>query len=383
MTDWNAPSDDEFRTQVSAFFESAYPEHLRFPSHRLRWAEIAEWHGKLYDKGWVAPSWPVEYGGMGLSPSKLLIFYEEQERWGVARGRDMGVQMVGPLLIRYGTDDQKRYWLPRILGCEDIWCQGYSEPNSGSDLASLKTSARIEGDEFVVNGQKIWTTLADDASHIFMLVRTDPDAPKKQMGISFLLADMSSDGVTVRPIKTLSGEAEFCEVFFDEVRVPRKNLVGELNGGWRMAKALLGFERIFIGTPKLAQNALNRLETYARNHGLFDDPVFSDRFTQLELDVEDHAALYARFADQVRRGEEIGPDVSMLKIWGTETFQRISELMVEAAGAEGAVLGPLAAGNESIDLIASFYNARPTTIYGGSNEIQRNILAKAVLRLPD
>jgi alkylation response protein AidB-like acyl-CoA dehydrogenase len=383
MRDWNAIDDEEFRSQVRSFFESDYPEHLRFPSHRLRWAELKDWHAKLFAKGWVAPSWPREYGGMGLSPAKLLIFFEEQERHGVARGRDMGVQMVGPLLIRYGTDDQKNRWLPRILTCEDIWCQGYSEPNSGSDLASLRTSAVLDGDHFLVNGQKIWTTLADDASHIFMLVRTDPHPVKKQMGISFLLADVRTSGVTIRPITTLTGEAEFCEVFFDNVRVPKENLVGGLNDGWNMAKALLSFERIFIGSPKLAQNALNRLEAFARQKRLFDDPVFAERFTQLELDVEDHASLYARFADQLRRGETLGPNVSMLKIWVTETYQRISELMVEAADAEGAVLGPIQAGNGAIDVLASFYNARPATIYGGSNEIQRNILAKAVLGLPD
>jgi len=382
VTDWTAKEDEAFRVEVRQYFEKEYPEDLRFPSRRLRSTEISDWQAKLYQQGWIAPNWPVEHGGMGLSPAKLLIFMEEQERWGVARTRDMGVQMVGPLLIRYGTEDQRRYWLPRILSAEHIWCQGYSEPNSGSDLASLRTSAVLDGNDFVVNGQKIWVTMADDASHIFMLVRTDPDAPKKQMGISFLLADLSAKGINIRPIMSLNGEAEFCEVFFDDVRVPIKNLVGEVNDGWRMAKTLLGFERLFIGSPKLAQNALNRLEVYARRHGLFDDPAFADRFCQLDLDIADHAALYARYADKVRRGEELGPDVSMLKIWGTETFQRISELLVEAAGSEGAVIEPLPAGNESIDVAACFYNARPTTIYGGSNEIQRNIIAKAVLGLP-
>lgn len=383
MCDWNAIDDEGFRAEVRAFFETHYPEHLRFASRRLRWADLKDWHARLYAKGFVAPNWPREHGGMGLSPAKLLIFFEEQERHGVARGRDMGVQMVGPLLIRFGTGEQKSRWLPRILTCEDIWCQGYSEPNAGSDLASLRTSAVLDGDDFLVNGQKIWTTLADDATHMFLLVRTDPHAPKKQMGISFLLADMRTRGITIRPITTLTGEAEFCEVFFDNVRVPKDNLVGHLNDGWNMAKALLGFERIFIGSPKLAQYALNRLQALANQKRLFDDPVFSERFTRLELDVADHASLYARFADQLRRGEPLGPHVSMLKIWVTETYQRISELMVQAADGEGAVLGPIQAGNETVDVLASFYNARPATIYGGSNEIQRNILAKAVLGLPD
>ncbi len=382
MTDWNAMSDEEFRRIVRDFVEREYPEHLRFPSTRLRWAQIREWHEKLLAQGWVAPNWPREYGGMGLSPAKLLVFIEEQERWGVARGRDMGVQMVGPLLIRFGTEEQKRYWLPRILTCEHIWCQGYSEPNAGSDLANLATRAVREGEHFIVTGRKIWTTLADDATHMFMLVRTDPEAPKKQAGISFLLVDMRSPGITVRPITTLAGEAEFCEVFFDRVRVPVANLVGEVDEGWRMAKALLGFERLFIGSPKLARSALAQLERLARAKGRFADPAFAERYAALALDVEDHAALFARFADKMRRGEPLGADVSMLKIWATETCQAITELMREVAGADAAVPGFLDHEGERLDVLGTWYFARPTTIYGGSNEIQRNILARAVLGLP-
>ncbi len=383
MTDWNQMSDAEFRKEVRRFFETEYPAGLRNLSHRPKFAEIEHWHKKLHAKGWVAPAWPAEYGGMGLNAAKLLIFYEEQQRWGIVRGRDMGVQMVGPLIIKYGTQAQKDYWLPRILSCETIWCQGYSEPGAGSDLANLRTRAALEGDEFVINGQKIWTTMAHDSTHIFMLVRTDPNAPKKQQGISFLLARMDQPGITVRPIRTLAGEEEFCEVFLDNARTPRENLVGEMNKGWTMAKALLSFERIFIGSPNLAQNALIQLEGFARGRGAFEDPVFRDRFAQAALDVEDHAALYTRFADQLKRGETLGSDVSVLKIWVTETFQRITELMVEAAGPDGGTLGPLQIGNVGMDVLSSFYKARPTTIYGGANEIQRNILAKAVLELPD
>ena len=381
MTDWNAMSDEEFRQEVRAFFEVEYPVELRHLPHRPRFAEIEHWHVKLHAKGWVAPAWPIEFGGMGLEAAKLLIFYEEQQRYGVNRGRDMGIQMVGPLIIKFGTQAQKHYWLPRILSCEDIWCQGYSEPGAGSDLANLRTSAVIDGDDFVINGQKIWTTMAHDATHIFMLVRTDPDAPKKQQGISFVLADMDQTGVDVRTITTLAGETEFCEVFFDNARAPRANLVGEINKGWSMAKALLSFERIFIGSPGLAQNALGQLETFARGRGAFDDPMFRDRYAEVALDVEDHAALYSYFADQLKRGETLGADVSMLKIWVTETYQRISELMIEVAGPDGGSIGPLQVGNVSVDVLASFYKARPTTIYGGSNEIQRNILSKAVLGL--
>jgi alkylation response protein AidB-like acyl-CoA dehydrogenase len=209
-----------------------------------------------------------------------------------------------------------------------------------------------------------------------------PEAPKKQQGISFVLVDMDQPGITVRTIRTLAGEEEFCEVFFDDARTPRSNLVGEINQGWTMAKALLSFERIFIGAPSLAQSALGQLETLARSRGSFEDPVFRDRYAEVALDVEDHAALYARFADQVRRGETLGPDVSMLKIWVTETFQKITELMIQVAGPDGGSLGPLQLGNVGVDVLSNFYKARPTTIYGGSNEIQRNILSKAVLDLP-
>ena len=381
MTNWNAMTDADFRTEVRSFFEAEYPEELRHLSHRPKFAEIAHWHVKLHAKGWVAPAWPEEFGGMGLEAAKLLIFYEEQQRYGVNRGRDMGIQMVGPLIIKFGTQDQRDYWLPRILSCEDIWCQGYSEPGAGSDLANLRTSAVIDGDDFVINGQKTWTTMAHDATHIFMLVRTDADAPRKQQGISFVLASMDQPGVDVRTITTLASETEFCEVFFDNARTPSANLVGELNKGWSMAKALLSFERIFIGSPGLAQNALGQLETFARGRDCFSDAAFCDRFAELALDVEDHAALYARFADQLKRGETLGADVSMLKIWVTETYQRISELMIEAAGPDGGTVGPLQVGNVSVDVLASFYKSRPSTIYGGSNEIQRNILSKAVLGL--
>jgi len=382
MTDYNAMNDDDFRNEVRQFFQTEYPEELRNVSHRPMFAEIEDWHKKLHAKGWVAPAWPAEFGGMGLDAAKILIFYEEQQNWGVTRGRDMGVQMVGPLIIKFGTDAQKEYWLPRILSCETIWCQGYSEPGAGSDLASLRTTAIVDGDDFVINGQKIWTTMAHDADHIFMLVRTDPDAPKKQQGISFVLAKMDQPGIEVRTITTLSGEKEFCEVFFDDARAPVANLVGELNNGWSMAKALLSFERIFIGAPNMAQNALVQLKTLAEGRGAFADPGFRDRYAEVALDVEDHAALYTRFANQVKRGETLGADVSMLKIWVSETFQRISELMIEVAGPDGGAIGPLQLGNVGVDVLSNFYKSRPTTIYGGSNEIQRNILSKAVLNLP-
>lgn len=382
MTDWNAMTDEDFRLEARCFFEQNYPAELRYPPQRLRWEEIKGWYMTLSEKGWLVPNWPVEYGGMGLSPTKLLILLEEQERWGVARTPDMGMTMVGPLLIKYGTEQQRAYYLRKILRGEHIWCQGYSEPNAGSDLASLKTTAVIDGDNLVINGQKTWVTLAQDATHIFLLARTDSQARKKQEGISFLLADCASPGITVRPLRNIAGHEEFCEVFFDDVRVPKDSIVGKMNEGWTIAKAMLGFERINLGSPKQSQYALGRLEVLARQRGLLGDPVFLDKFTTLQLDVADLASVYARFADIVKRGETLGADVSLLKIWASETYAKVTNLMVEAAGAAGAMVGKIDFGAEPVDVLCNFYYARPATIYAGTSEIQRNIIAKDVLGLP-
>ncbi len=379
--DYNAPSDDDFRREVRAFFESRYPENLRFLPRRVRMAEIRGWWNILYEKGWIAPNWPREWGGMGLEAGKMVIFLEEMERHGVARAADQGITQVGPIIMKYGTDAQKDYYLPRTRSGEIIWCQGYSEPNAGSDLANLQTSAVIDGDDFVINGQKIWTTLAHDSTHIYLLVRTDREA-KKQKGISFLLVDLATPGITVRPIRNIAGHEEFCEVFFDNVRVPRDTLVGRMNDGWTVAKALLGFERLNIGSPRRPQYALMRLEMLARAKGLLDDAGFVDRFVAIRLDLEDLASLYGRHVEQVKRGEPLGEDVSSLKIWAMEAWQRLTDLLVETGAEDGVIEGAHDFKGAEIDFLAPFYYARPGTIYGGSSEIQRNILAKYVLELP-
>ncbi len=334
----------------------------------------------LSEQGWLAPGWPREWGGMGLSPGKQLIYIEEFERHGCARVPDHGVIMVGPLLIRYGTEEQKRFFLPKILSGEHIWCQGYSEPNAGSDLASLGTTAVADHDTWVINGQKIWTTLATDANWIFLLARTDREA-KKQEGISFLLVPMDTQGVTVRPIVNLELHDEFCETFFDNVRVPAKNLVGEVNHGWTMAKALLGFERIFLGSPRQSAHALTRLRLLAERMGVWEDMAFQDRYTRLRLDLADHRDLYETFAAKLRRGETLGADVSMLKVHQSELVQRITDTMLEIAGENAGLLEPME-GNRALHPAGLFIQARPTSIYGGTNEIQRNIIAKNVLDLP-
>ena len=381
MTDYNALTDDAFRAELRVFFEANYPRHLRFLPRRMRWHECRDWYLALSKKGWLAPHWPPEHGGMGLTPGKLIIYFEETERAGIGRMPDQGLTMVGPTIIRFGNDAQRRKFLPPIIAGEHIWCQGYSEPNAGSDLASLQTSAVLEGDEFVINGSKIWTSMAHDATHIYVLVRTARQA-KKQEGISFVLVDMTTPGITVRPIRNIAGHEEFCQVFFDNVRTPRANLVGELNAGWTIAKGLLGFERLNIGSPRRPLQALEQIEVLARARQLGDNPAFVERLTELKLDLADLGSLYARYVDKVRRGEALGPDVSMLKIWATETYQRLSELLIEAAGEYGAFEGEIPVGDASVDILSPFYTSRPGTIYGGSNEIQRNILAKYVLKLP-
>ena len=382
MTDWNAMSDEAFRAEARAFFENEFPAEYKFLPRRMRWSECRDWYLKLSKKGWVAPNWPREHGGMGLSPSKLLIYFEETERAGVGRMPDQGITMVGPTLIRFGNEAQRKHYLPRILAGEATWCQGYSEPNAGSDLASLRTEAVLDGNDYVINGSKIWTSMAHDATNIYVLARTDKQAKKKQEGISFLLVDMKTPGITLRTIRNIAGHEEFCQVFFDNVRTPKENLVGELHKGWTIAKGLLGFERLNIGSPRRPLQALEKLEMLAAARGLLDDPAFAERFTQLKLDLADLGSLYGRYVDKARRGEAMGPDVSMLKVWSMDTYQRLAELLMDAAGEYGAMEGEIEFGDTSIDVLSPFYNSRPGTIYGGSNEIQRNILAKYVLNLP-
>lgn len=375
-------NDGDFRLHVRAWLEANFPPELRFPTRRLDFRQALDWHRRLAAKGWVAPGWPREYGGMGLGSYQQVIFAEELDRVGVMVIPNFGITMLGPLLLRFGTEEQKAHYLPRILSGEDLWCQGYSEPGAGSDLASLRTSAEPDGDHWVVNGQKIWTTMAQQANHVFLLVRTDKSA-KKQQGISFLLVPMDTPGITVRPIDNIGGYSEFAEVFFDAVRVPRTAMVGAVNQGWTMAKALLGAERILLGSPKLAKFPLQRLEALARSCGLLDDPVFRARFTALAMEVEDMVALYVRLLEVLRRGAVLGEEVSVLKLAVTELFQRVTDLLLEAAGEYGGTDAVLQLGDGSnLKPVNPYYLSRPATIYGGSSEVQRNILAKALLKLP-
>lgn len=380
LPDFNAMSDAEFRALAREFVETRYPDIPRYTLGRLHWDEVKPWYMVLSRHGWICPTWPREHGGMGLTAGKHLILIEEFERFGAARVNDIGPVMLGPLLLKHGTEAQKATFLPKILSGEHVWAQGYSEPGAGSDLAALRCEAVLDGDHWVINGQKTWCTLGMDANWIFILARTDKTV-KKQAGISFLLVPMDAPGVTIRNIENLEREAEFCEVFFDDVRVPADHIVGGVNEGWTVAKALLGHERVFIGAPRLSAAAMSRLRRIARRAGVWDDPVFRDRYVALQCDLEDLGDLFESYVDRLRDGREIGADVSMLKIVQSDLYQRISELMMEVAAEESGLAVPPEE-DRRLHAAATWLSARPTTIFGGSTEILRNVLAKAVLDLP-
>lgn len=383
-TDWNALPDEAFRDAFRDLVERRLPSELRFMrKQRPLFDEVAVWYHALAEEGWLAPVWPVEHGGMGLSPAKHMIYVEEWGRLGCPRIPDHGIGLVGPLLLEHGTEEQKAYYLPRVISGEHVWCQGYSEPGSGSDLASLRTSAVREGDEFVVNGQKIWTTLAHCANWIFALVRTSRDEKVRQKGITVLLIDMTTPGVTVRPISNLRGETDFCEVFLDNVRVPVRNVVGEIDQGWSVAKSVLGHERIFLGAPTRPEIAIERLEKLALAKGAFDDPAFLSRYARHRLDLYDLGSTFERFARVLREGGELDADVSMLKIFTTELYQRITEEALTLADEDARFFDDIDVGNGKVDAMNLFLDSRAPAIFGGSNEIQKNILAKAVLKLPN
>lgn len=385
MTDRNLLSEQDFRDEFRAFLAQHYPavwrqDSLR-PFRRLRGNEARSWLQTLHMNGWRAPAWPRAHGGMELSFAKQMIYHEELEHAHVARIIDLGETQLGPVLMAHGTALQQSNFLPRILDCQDIWCQGYSEPGAGSDLANLRTSAVRVGDDFVLNGQKIWTTHADDSSHIFLLVRTGK-FDRKQQGISFLLVDLATPGITIRPIQTLAGDADFCEVFFENVRVPTDSLVGQEHCGWTVAKALLGYERVWLGSPTLCARALELATSIAHRSGKLQDSFLATRLAELTADMHDHRQLYKRYCDRISQSGTPGSEVSVLKINASELLCRLTEFCLELLDEAGGRLGEFGLNGLDIDPHWQFMMARPTTIFGGSNEIQRNILAKTVLNLP-
>ncbi len=377
-----ATRDDEtFRQIVRTWIERNYPADKRFIVRRMSMDEIGDWVRLLGRKGWLAPSWPREHGGMGLPIRKQIIVMEEMARHGCARFPDQALNLVGPLLMSFGTPAQKARHLPRIARGEEIWCQGYSEPGAGSDLASLSCKAVLDGDHFVVTGEKTWTTLAYSADWIFTLVRTD-NSGRKQQGISILLIDLRSPGVTVSPIKNFTGETEFAQVFFQDVRVPAENLVGPLHGGWSLAKSVLGHERVMVGAPIIPMMALRQLEQLMEDRGAFADAGALDRYAKLRLDLHDLTTMFEVFVRRIEQGADIGADVSMLKIRATELYAAISEEIMLLAGSGARDTSPIRLEQMIISPLEIFAAARVPTIYGGANEVQRTLIAKSVLGLP-
>lgn len=394
------PQAEEYRSKVKAFLRAHLPpdwEGIGSLATEESTLFAKKWRSLLYENGLLAVSWPQEYGGAGLTSLDQVVVAEEFVRAGVPTGGPndpFGIQMVGNTLIRWGTEEQKRHFLPRILSGEDVWCQGYSEPNAGSDLANLGCRGVLDGDEWIINGQKIWTSAGHLANWIFVLTRTDPDAPKHK-GISFLLCPMDQPGVEVRPIKMISGESEFNEVFFTDARTDAKNIVGRPGDGWAVAMTLLGFERGEAATtaPLRFKGELERLMALAKETGANSDPEIRQRLAYCYSKVEIMRYLGYRTLTGFLGGQGPGPEASISKIYWSEYHQQVTDLAVDILSA--AALTPSGrkpssafqtddpgAPNSSQSWVSTFLNARAGTIYAGTSQVQRNILGEMVLALP-
>jgi alkylation response protein AidB-like acyl-CoA dehydrogenase len=376
------PADRAFRAEVREWIAANLPADLCNRSRRIDPPELKPWHRKLYERGWIAPHWPREYGGMGATLTQQIILFEEISRVGAPTPYPHGLNFIGPLIIEVGTPEQKQKHLPPILTGDCTWCQGYSEAGAGSDLASLATRAELDGDDFIVNGHKMWTTNGHFADWMFALVRTDPKAQPRHAGISMLLIDLKSSGITVRPIQTIKGDAEFAEEFLVDVRVPRENLLGALNDGWRVANRLLGSERFTTGHPRNAAMLLNKAREVAELTGALREGGFAHKLAALEIDLLAFSAYYRHAA--ALHGEKRAP-LSMapvIKIVGGELGQRASELLVEAAGQYGPRVEDMTIGNHAVNPATELFEMRRVTVGSGAVEIQRNIIAKRVLGLP-
>lgn len=391
---------EAYRQKVQAFLAEKLPSDWA-GTGRLEGDALAtfvgEWRHTLYEAGYLAPGWPVEYGGAGLSALEQVILAEEFAKAGVPMGGPndaFSIQMLGNTLLQVGSDEQKAYYLPRILSGEDTWCQGYSEPNAGSDLGNVGLKAVLDGDVWVLNGQKIWTSAGHLADHIFTLARTDPDAPKHK-GISFMLVDMRQPGIEVRPIKMISGESEFNEVFYTDATVPKDNIVGGVNNGWRVAMALLGYERgeAAATQPIRFQAEVDRLFLLAKERGVANDPVIRQQLAWAYSQVQIMRYNGMRVLTQFLAGHHPGPDAAIGKLFWSEYHRKVTELAVSIYGADGMVVegrepssafGSDDAGveNSTGSWVNTFLNARAGTIYAGSSEIQRNIIGEMVLGLP-
>lgn len=393
-----SPDDEQFRHTVREFLQNNLPDALRHKvlNHlRLGKDDFMQWHRIVHARGWVGASWPIQHGGTGWSAVQQHIWLDECAAAGAPIIQPFGISMVGPVIMAFGNEEQKSYYLPRILAGDDWWCQGYSEPGAGSDLAALSTRAERHGDHYIVNGQKTWTTLGQHANLMFCLVRTDP-AARKQQGISFLLIDMNAPGITVRPIIMLDGEHEVNEVFLDNVKVPVENLVGEENKGWTYAKYLLGHERTSIaavGRSKCELAFLKRLalKRLKNSRPLLHDPLFSARVADIEVDLMALELMVLEALSDEGTDHASAHIASILKIKGTDIQQGLTELMVDAVGPyaapsdvsylEGLTPSSLFGDDDAAPLAGHYFNYRKTAIYGGSTEIQKNILSRTLLGL--
>jgi hypothetical protein len=394
------PEVEEFRRKVRSFLSNNLPADWRGIGHLAadethEW--VMGWRATLHREGYLAPGWPAEYGGGGMSALEQVIVAEEFAHAGVPTGGPndgFGITMLGNTLLQWGTEEQKKYYLPRILANDDIWCQGYSEPNAGSDLGNLGLKGVLDGDQWVLNGQKIWTSAGHLADHIFTLARTDPDAPKHK-GISFLLVDMRQPGIEVRPIKMISGESEFNEVFYTDATCPKDAVVGGVNNGWAVAMTLLGYERGegAATVPVRFQAELDRLLLLAREHGVADDPRIRQRLAWAHSKVQIMRYLGLRTLTGFLAGRHPGPESGAFKRYWSEYHQAVTELALEIMGASALVVeGRLptnsfqpddrTAPNSSARWVGTFLNARAGTIYAGSSQIQSNIMSEMVLGLP-
>ena len=381
--------DLEFRDEIRSWIENDYPPHIKEKQDKgeiLTKEEVIEFHKALAARGWLGYNWPSQYGGTGWTSTQIYIFQKEFGLAGCPNILPFGVGMVGPVIYTFGNEEQKKRFLPDILNFDTWWCQGYSEPGSGSDLASLKTKAVREGDNYIVNGSKTWTTLAQHADWVFNLVRTET-TEKRQEGISFLLIDMNTPGVEVEPIITIDGAHEVNAIFFSDVKVPAENLIGEEGKGWTYAKFLLAHERFGIAVVGAEIRQLNKLKQIVSE---LDNPDLSRKIKELEIDLSALEILGLRMLSDIETKGHPGPESSILKIRGTEIQQRLTELFVEASG-EYALIYPGPHGHlgntkpsgpdHAAKSLSKYLNYRKASIYGGSNEIQKNIISKMILGL--
>jgi len=368
-----------FRSEARSWLRLNVPPDLRFLTFRPEPHLGMPWYRKLAEKGWIAPHWPKEHGGMDATAAEQVVLFEELAMAGAPDIPTQGLNHIGPLLIKMGTGEQKAQHLPKIVQGDAIWCQGYSEPGAGSDLASLRTRAEISGEHLVINGQKIWTTWGHHADWMFALVRTSQESDKRQ-GITFVLIDMATPGITRRPIRTIAFDDEFSEVFFENVKVPLTNVVGDIGKGWGTATAVLEQERLLLGSPAIALRALERLRRLVRVGMVQTDDRLLDLIARAEIEVD---VLTASFLNVAENAAKVGgSDAAYLKILATETTQFILDVLQDAAGPLASLRLSQAVGGEKLDLNEMFLQSRRLTIYGGSSEIQRTIIANRTLGLP-